>query len=742
LSQDKIVVIRYDESQNRTIVDRYSDCNSDGDPDPVFDSNCDGTPNIGSPAKETVSLSDLKPIWEASSVLGRKSPANRVIKTFADKNVNSVVNTNEFIDFTIGNKNVIKPFLGGVVTGDLDNVINYIRGSEVTGFRNRVLTDGDTATRYVLGDIITSTPTPVAAPMDNYDMIYGDKTYLNYYRKYKDRPTYIFAGANDGMLHAFYGGRFHPTDDPSTATLAEDAWIEVESGKTLGDEVWAYIPKNVLPHLKWLTCQSYPHVYYVDLKPRIFDARIFQTDPDGTPAWDNPNAIHPNGWGTILVCGMRFGGPNITVKADFDGSGGNSSSTKYFKSAYFAIDITQLDNPRLLWEKTYDQMGYTFSYPAIMRLQNGTASKSVVAYADQKWVIVLGNGPTDFNGDPSGYGHIYVVDLLTGNLVRDVQTATTGNVKEFMGSPVAVDLDTNYDTDVVYIGSTIKNSNGSYSGKMYRLAADNNDTGVTPNFDPAQWVPSLLMDVGKPITAAPGVSQIADSIWVYFGTGRYIGQQDKTSTALQSFYGIEDPCSFVHGTCGNALPGTASVSAANLLDVTNISVYETGYVTGLPSGLHTWNDLLNAFSGESNFGWVLNLAQPSGGLPSERILAKPAVIGGLVIFPSFFPNSDVCAFSGDSRLYSLFYGTGTAWQQSTIGTSSTQTVTVNSKTLKKILTNTALGPGLPSQVAIHVGAEQGGKTFTQMSTSSIFQLSFMPAMPMKSGFLYWRETLD
>ena len=66
----------------------------------------------------------------------------------------------------------------------------------------------------------------------------------------------------------------------------------------MGDELFGFIPQELLPHLKWLTDPNYSHVYYVDLTPKITDARIFDpSDPD-----------HPNGWGTILMGGFRMGG--------------------------------------------------------------------------------------------------------------------------------------------------------------------------------------------------------------------------------------------------------------------------------------------------------------------------------------------------------------------------------------------------------------------------------------------------
>ena len=107
------------------------------------------------------------------------------------------------------------------------------------------------------------------------------------------------------MLHAFNGGWYDAAnrkfeDSPNSALVDYQ----------LGSELWAYIPMNILPHLKYLTDPSYGanagnHVFYVDLKPRIFDAQIFEDD-----------STHPDGWGTILVGGMRFGGGEIDITVD------------------------------------------------------------------------------------------------------------------------------------------------------------------------------------------------------------------------------------------------------------------------------------------------------------------------------------------------------------------------------------------------------------------------------------------
>ena len=239
------------------------------------------------------------------------------------------------------------------------------------GYRDRQLTVDGTLQVWKLGDIVYSTPSVVGKPLSNYNVIFNDATYDAYYRKYKDRDTVVYVGANDGMLHAFWAGKSMAGDNPSTTSTTEASWYSKASGMgtNLGEELWAYIPYNLLPHLKWLADPNYPHVYYVDLKPRYADVKIFTPDTD-----------HPNGWGTILIGGMRLGGKPIAVTDNF----GSGSETRTFRSAYFALDITVPNAPKLLWEytDTTGKLGLTTSYPTIIKVKN-------------KWFAFFGSGPTD-----------------------------------------------------------------------------------------------------------------------------------------------------------------------------------------------------------------------------------------------------------------------------------------------------------------------------------------------------------
>ena len=51
---------------------------------------------------------------------------------------------------------------------------------------------------------------------------------------------------------------------------------------------------------------------------------------------------------------------------------------------------------------------------------------------------------------------------------------------------------------------------------------------------------------------------------------------------------------------------------------------------------------------QSKKGWFTKLTVPAGGLPSERSVANPVLLGGIVFFPTFLPSGDVCVAAGSS----------------------------------------------------------------------------------------------
>ncbi len=232
-------------------------------------------------------------------------------------------------------------------------IINYIRGEDQGEFtatipaytfpamRSRQVDyDNDgTVETWRLGDIIHSSPVAVGAPSEALHLLYGDTSYADFAKKYSKRRTVVYVGGNDGMIHAFNAGFYDPKEHKVSKTSVGRAepFIDANSngiwdtgeyftdrnyngvyddGKgnekeyAIGSELWAYIPYNLLPHLRFLTSPDYEHMYYNDLTPKVFDAKIFTPEPtcSGADGALSDGCIHPHGWGTVLVTGMRFGG--------------------------------------------------------------------------------------------------------------------------------------------------------------------------------------------------------------------------------------------------------------------------------------------------------------------------------------------------------------------------------------------------------------------------------------------------
>jgi type IV pilus assembly protein PilY1 len=695
MSADRIIRYYFDSNNSRTRIKRYTDTDADGEADT-------GSETI-------VEVDDLVPIWSAGKRLAERNISSnpRDITTWIDEDDDGLVDSGEVKSFDTTNAATLRPYLGQVTLTNAETLINYIRGAEQTGYRSRTI-DVDGADQvWRLGDIVYSTPTVVGMPAERYDALYGDTSYTTYKTTHKDRRQVIYVGANDGMLHAFNGGFY----DESTSTFSDPGSTD------LGDELWAFIPMNLLPHMQWLALEDYAHVFYVDLKPKVVDAKIFAAD-----------TTHPNGWGTVLICGMRLGGGTFElsesdVNYDWDGDGTiEAGVTKAFRSSYFAMDITDPDNPELLWEFSDANLGFTTSYPSIAYINGST------------WVVAFGSGPTLLNGTSGQTGRVFLVNLATGQQMTGSPISTAA-AATFMGSPTFVDVDmlvtttsgtTIYTPDRGYIGGS--------NGKMYRIT----DIGSSPSL-------ATLVDLGstKPVTAAPSVSADDNSrLWVYFGTGKLLIDSDQVNTDTQCLVGVKEPIDYSTKAFTNA-----TVLSSNLLNTTDYTVFEGGYMDtdgSFANGHETIfssleDDIEQTSSGDSEYdGWILNI---TGG---ERCITKPTILGGLVTFSTYLPDvADVCKHEGDSYLSALYYKTGTAYWSGPLGTDSGTTIDVSGETKAKVYSRVKVGYGVASSPSLHVGKRTGAKVIIQTSTGEIVELreDNLPEA-YKSRPLHWLQVGD
>jgi len=249
--------------------------------------------------------------------------------------------------------------------------LNYLRGdttnevaSTATGSTHSLRTR-----KLLLGDIVDAGLTPVSTPLQTFSDANnpGYTAFKAQWTTTTPRPTMVYAGANDGMLHGFLS--------------------------TTGVEQFAYVPSavyqgpNGTPQVDGIVefgNPSYVHHNYVDATPAAFDIDFNHTQgATGAPDWH-----------TVLIGGL--------------GKGGRS---------FYAIDITDPANMtsegtvagKVLWEFTDATMGYSY----------GTAV--VVKTVKYGWVAILTSG----YDNPDGYGYLYFVNPKTGALLEKVQTPST-----------------------------------------------------------------------------------------------------------------------------------------------------------------------------------------------------------------------------------------------------------------------------------------------------------------------------
>ncbi|WP_151448258.1 pilus assembly protein [Lacisediminimonas profundi] len=429
----------------------------------------------------------------------------------------------------------------------------------------------------VLGDIVNSAPVHVGRPSAaNADSGYQDFAVAN-----KGRREVVYVGANDGMLHAF-----------SAAT---------------GDELWAYIPPAMLPRLARLADQRYAsrHQFLVDGTVAVADICI------------SASSCTAGNWRTILVGGFNAGG-----------------------SGYYALDITDPDQPTALWNFNSDPgLGLSFGNPVFARLADGT------------WAVALTSG---YN-NASGTGQLYVLNAWTGASIRTIATGA-GSAEQQSGlARIAAGID---DTGALIYG-------GDLLGNLWRFDLNQSDPakavarlasfaypGATPGL-PTGLPTGLTPRVPQPITTAPLLSRAfvggQNRTLIVVGTGRYLGDSDKSLTGKQTLYVLQQPAgniplddpraSMVARTLSEQSDGSRSIVTPAQLDWTQRA------------------------------GWYLDL-DPGGTSPGERINVDPRIDGRVLSLAGNVPSANPCS-SGSAWFYALDFGSG-ATRAPTVGTAITR----------------------------------------------------------------------
>jgi type IV pilus assembly protein PilY1 len=505
-------------------------------------------------------------------------------------------------------------------------LVDFLSGKstfEGTIFRDRTEQDPVTGAfvNTILGDIINAQPVAVGKPFLDYQnepphAKYA-KTAVDYLSTFKDpisktRRGFLLVGSNDGFLHAF--------------------------DQTTGQENWAYVPRFLLPNLSRLADSGYPglHQFYVDGTPEVAD--VFDANASA--------------WKTIVVGGTNAGG-----------------------RGYYALDITDEDNPKGLWEfcasltwcpndlnggfpHSDPDLGFSYGNPVIGRRD-----------VDGKWVVVVTSGLNNI-GPGDGRGYFFVLDAITGQILNKIGTGV-GDITTPSG---LMKIGAYYP-----VGQTDPNFTHVYGGDQFgnvwrvdltpfpqdnfgsTLVTYTGPTSITTDAHIIGRLATFKDASGRfqPITARPAGTHLGadpynpDTRIYYVGTGRYIGNSDLTDQGAggvawqQSIYGVRDQLD-------NA--GFAARPSFRTGNAVQQTLQQAGQGRTISKNFVDWKTQ-DGFFIDLNPTFANDPA--TGNSPGERVFLDVRLISGTLIITSNVPNAGgACVPGGHSFQYNLDFRTG------------------------------------------------------------------------------------
>jgi hypothetical protein len=536
----------------------------------------------------------------------------------------------------------------------LDYIVLGVPSSERDGLINDIVLRENETMR--MGDIFHSNPIVVGSPNAFYSdagfstALCSSGTCNSFIKEHQHRQRVIYAGGNDGMLHAYDAGVWQTsTNSYNNGT---------------GEELFAYVPNVLLDDLnKMKVTSTSSHPYFVDGSPTVADVWVDENDD---------NAVLSSEWKTVLISGLRKGGRGLFAL---------DVTTPPNKSNPNSSEIIANDYTKPLWEITdadIPALGYTWSKPVVGKVllddtgvdkprwvafvgggyatsptltANSAAKASTIFVTSTEGfpssgtlvigsdiAIYTGKTATSFTGIPTsgnkdeileahtageavlsplGRG-FYVIDILLGKVLWSLEAATDSNMGyPFPSNPVAVDTNANGYVDHVY--------NVDTGGQLWRFdfhakgTYDNSAITVTSG-----WSGKRIFAPSSP-PAEPFFNDLdvavddARNRWIYFGSG---DREDPLGTGTGRLYAIQDK------------DPSSPYDDADLANFTSILA---------DSDQTTYGTMA-----KTKNGWFMDMPHTN-----EKILSRPVVFNDQLFFTSFEPTMNLCGGGGVARLYGL-----------------------------------------------------------------------------------------
>jgi type IV pilus assembly protein PilY1 len=323
---------------------------------------------------------------------------------------------------------------------------------------------------------------------------------------------------------------------------------------------------------------------------------------------------------------------------------------------YYALDITDKNNPKFMWSLGYSPsslgssnafgvVNKSWSTPVIARVDATNAGKT---QNSQKLVLIFGGGYDDYNENNQGYqaadtygNGIYMIDAVTGSLLWSQTKAGSGAFSKMthaIPSIVSV-LDTDGDgySDRMYVGDM---AGQLWRFDIYNGAANSSSAplvtgGVIASVGEKGQATPTLGDIvnNRKFYSAPDIAKVivsgaANYYNIAIGTGDRAHPKSNTTT-LDRFYSIRD----------YKLAAQTQSYYDSLTPVKDSDLSVTDGSAAI-SNTYGWKVVMNA---------------------KEKALAQSITVNGAIMFTTYEPNppTDVCAPStGTGRAYTLkFNGT-------------------------------------------------------------------------------------